>query len=76
MRKISILNFAAGAVLGLVTAPLQLLVGDWAARAVAVAQPLHQHLSDQVHAGPAFFDEVRDHGNPQAFHVSSEKKAR
>lgn len=32
-------GFAAGAVLGLATAPLQVLVGDWAARAVAANQP-------------------------------------
>lgn len=32
-------GFAAGAVLGLATAPLQVLVGDWAARAVAGNQP-------------------------------------
>ncbi|MGE3285277.1 MAG: cytochrome ubiquinol oxidase subunit I [Pseudonocardia sp.] len=32
-------GFAAGAVLGLATAPLQVLAGDWAARAVAANQP-------------------------------------
>jgi cytochrome d ubiquinol oxidase subunit I len=54
-------GLAAGAVLGLATAPLQVLVGDWATRAVAQAQPAKFAAMENVsrtvagapfHAGP------------------------
>ncbi|HEY1970799.1 MAG TPA: cytochrome ubiquinol oxidase subunit I [Pseudonocardia sp.] len=49
-------GLAAGAVLGLTTAPLQVLVGDWAARVVAGAQPAKfaamESLPRTVHGAP------------------------